>query len=469
MRTLVAAAAVLLLSAGAVAATFPGSSLSDRIASWGNGTRDSVRCGAGRDVVNADLRDVVASDCETVLRVVSADRTGRAGAQHGTVAEPDSFAWGSTIVAVAQSGRYPSGGASAILWATSLDAGRSWRAGLLPGLDGFQRVSDPVIAYDPVRRVWLAAALGISSNESGLLISRSADGVVWEPPVVADALPGSLAFDKEWISCDTWAASPHRGRCYLAYTDLRRSGLAVRSSVDGGRTWSAAVTTETGEPAEVGAFPVVRPSGDLVVLYAVEQRAIAAVRSTDGGATFGPKSVVAELRTRRPLGIRAVAIPSADVAADGRVLVAWQDCRARGQCDANDLAVASSPDGVTWTAPIVVSTAAVGSAFAPALAVDPASGRVGVVTYAASQCAESCRVDAWMLESSDGRTFGPARRLSARSIQTGWVARAPGGAMLADYQSLSYARGRAIPLVVLALSPRGDVLRQVLFAPMRIG
>jgi hypothetical protein len=40
MRTLVAAAAVLLLSAGAVAATFPGSSLSDRIASWGNGTRD---------------------------------------------------------------------------------------------------------------------------------------------------------------------------------------------------------------------------------------------------------------------------------------------------------------------------------------------------------------------------------------------------------------------------------------------
>jgi hypothetical protein len=469
MRSLVAAAAVLLLAAGAAAATIPGARGADRLASWGNGTRDTVRCGSGANVVNADARDAVAADCETVLRVVSTDRTARAGAQHATVAEPDSFAWGATVVAVAQSGRYTSGGAAGIIWATSVDAGRSWRAGLLPALDRFERVSDPVIAHDPVHGVWLAATLGVSPSESGMMISRSPDGLAWEPPVVVDVMRDQLAFDKEWIACDTWLSSPRRGRCYLAYTDLRQTGVAVRWSDDGGQTWSPPVIAVAGRPEEAGAFPVIRPNGDLIVLYSVRQAAIAAVRSVDGGVTLESETIVSELRTVRPTGIRAVSIPSADVAADGRVLVAWQDCRARVSCSANDVAVASSADGVSWSSPVIVSTAGLGSAFAPALAVDPARGRAGVVTYTASACAVRCRVDAWLFESVDGRSFGGPRRLSARSTSIGWVARASGGAMLADYLSLSFAGGRAIPFVVLALPPRGPALRQALLAPVRLG
>jgi BNR repeat-like domain len=469
VRALAAAVGVLVLAAAAAAATFPGTARPDLIASWGNGSVDTVRCGAGRDVVNADARDRVAADCETVLRVVSADRTSTTGAQHATVAEPDSFAWGETIVAVAQSGRFTGGGAAGTIWATSVDAGRTWRAGLLPGLQRFERVSDPVVAYDPVRGVWLAATLGVSPQESGLMVSRSADGLAWEPPVVVDAVrvTGQVAFDKEWIACDTWPASPRRGRCYLAYTDVPRSGLAVRWSDDGGRTWSPPTATASGQPNEVGAFPVVRPNGDLIVLYAVEQQAIAATRSTDGGVTLGPETMVAALRVHRPAGIRAVSIPSGDVRADGRIVVTWQDCSARGDCQANDVAVGSSTDGVTWAAPARIRVP--GSAFAPAAAVDPGRGRVGVVTYAASGCARGCRVDAWLAESADGATFGPPRRLSAVPVPPAWAARATGGAMLGDYLSLSYAAGRAVPLVVLALAPRGTRLRQALFAPVRGG
>ena len=120
---LVTAAALLLFVATASAARISGTARSDflrggpgadRIDGRGGndrvkvdgGGRDSVRCGPGRyDVVNADLADPVAADCETVARVVARDPY-RAPAQHSTVAEPDTFAQGRTIVAAFQLGRF---------------------------------------------------------------------------------------------------------------------------------------------------------------------------------------------------------------------------------------------------------------------------------------------------------------------------------------------------------------------------
>jgi hypothetical protein len=120
------------------------------------GRRDTVRCGRGIDLVNADLADRIARDCETVVRVVARDPP-RAPAQHASIAEPDTFAWGNTVVAVFQSGRFRDGGAVNTCWATSTDAGRTWRSGLLPALTvrsmpagRWQRASDPVVAYDAV-------------------------------------------------------------------------------------------------------------------------------------------------------------------------------------------------------------------------------------------------------------------------------------------------------------------------------
>ena len=76
-----------------------------------------------------------------------------------------------------------------------------------------------------------------------LLVSHSRDGVTWEPPVAAArTVGGSLAYDKEWLVCDSWPASRFRGRCYLGYTDVRRDVLAVQTSPDGGTTWRPAVT-----------------------------------------------------------------------------------------------------------------------------------------------------------------------------------------------------------------------------------
>src|ERR1700731_2869044 len=57
---------------------------------------------------------------------ISNDPYVNADSQHQTQVEPDTFAFGSTIVSAFQSGRYFSGGASNIGWATSTDRGLTW-------------------------------------------------------------------------------------------------------------------------------------------------------------------------------------------------------------------------------------------------------------------------------------------------------------------------------------------------------
>ena len=128
------------------------------------------------------------------------------------------------------------------------------------------RASDPVVAYDAATRLWLISTLAIENEITRLTISRSSDGFTWSNPVIAieGASSSGVVFDKNWIVCDNGAASPNRGRCYLVYTDtVRDASLAALTSTDGGVTWSA----PAGIPVidAVGAFPVIRPTGDLVV------------------------------------------------------------------------------------------------------------------------------------------------------------------------------------------------------------
>src|SRR5262245_23085003 len=175
----------------------------DRIALHADGGRDAAFCGPGHDLVNAELADAVRADCEVIVRQLSRDQSAGFPAQLGTQVEPDSLSAGSTIVTAFQSGRLIEGGAALIGWATSRDAGRTWRRGFLqyPG-----RVSDPVVAYDERRKTWLIGALGAADRSAALLIARSPDGVAWTPlrSVVDDP---AEQYDKEWLACDAWPAS----------------------------------------------------------------------------------------------------------------------------------------------------------------------------------------------------------------------------------------------------------------------
>ncbi|HET9323893.1 MAG TPA: sialidase family protein [Gaiellaceae bacterium] len=466
-----------LLRGGRAADRIDGRGGNDRIKVDGGG-RDSVRCGRGRDLVNADLSDRVASDCETVARVIARDPY-RAPAQHATIAEPDSFSWASTVVATFQVGRFRDGGAVDIGWATSRDAGRTWRSGRLPALTvasspkgPWPRASDPVVAYDAVHGSWLIASLAFRNDSSAVVVSRSPDGLAWSAPVtVMEAPSPALLLDKEWIVCDNGAASPYRGSCYAVYSDFRSARLEFQASRDGGLTWESQVAAPenagrrsiVGEGAP-GPQPVVQPDGDLIVPYFDEDR-MASVRSADGGRSFSAPVTISATRFKRTPSLRSLPLPSAEVDAAGTVYVVWTDCGRSPSCSFDDLLLSRSEDGVAWSQPTRVPTRPRGSRahyVLPGLGVDTANtGRIAIAYYAYGP---GPLLDAGFVSSANGgRTWRPARRLNAQTMRLGWIADA-GGAMVGDYISTSWAGGRAVSVLALASPTTGGGLDQPLFA-----
>jgi hypothetical protein len=488
-RILIATLAAGALASGAAAATIVGTARSellvgtpkrdlivagggnDRVAVQYDRVRDTVRCGRGRDVVTADRIDAVAADCEIVGRLLSRDTYTTPDGQHETQVEPHALAAGSTIVATFQSGRRHGGGAADIGFSTSRDGGRSWQGGHLPALTVSSRpagtaayASDPVVAHDARRGVWLISTLAVSPGRlTELYFSRSTDGLRWSAPVVAARFAsGSLAFDKNWAACDNWPQSPFFGRCYLAYTEhvTRTPRMAVQFSDDGGLTWSEAVIAVRAAEV-VGVLPLPRPDGSLVVPY-LGANEMQSIRSTDGGRTFEQPVTIAGYEHQRLRGIRSFPLPTADVDAQGRLYVAWDDCRFRAACAANDVVLSTSVDGLTWSEPARVTRDG-GSDFVPALAVDRATGRLALAYH---RCTGSpCRIDVLLARSRDGgASWGRPQLVSAQPMRAAWLPTTTSGRMLGDYIGLSWSRGRPVAVYSLASPPRAGAFRQAIAA-----
>ncbi|HEY3050385.1 MAG TPA: sialidase family protein [Gaiellaceae bacterium] len=445
----------------------------DRIDVVGGG-RDQVSCGRGSDLVAADSSDRLSPDCEVVSRRISRDPYGNDGAIHATEAEPDSFSWGSTVVATFQVARFSSGGARNIGFAVSTDAGRHWKNGLLPGLTvasrpsgRFSRASDPSVAYDALHGVWLIATLGFSDNESGLMISSSADGLHWSAPFTAGRKPSGnegIQFDKEWIACDNGPSSPFRGHCYLSYSDIENLRLGTQTSTDGGRTWSPVVGSPDNAgrrgiqgPGAPAPQPVALPNG--VVVVPLFDDDIAVVRSLDGGATFSSEALVTPSQFSTS-AVRSGPFPSVEVGADGAAMMAWPDCGSRGGCSGNDLFFSKTIDGLTWTRPTKIPLGA-GNHVVVGLAADPVRfGRVAVTYYTDS----GQKLDVRLVWSRDGGvTWSRPVLLSPERMPYGRIAFS-NGVMVGDYISTSFAGGRAVGVFTLAQSKVRGRLRQAIYA-----
>jgi hypothetical protein len=419
-----------------------------------------------------------------VVRVAS-DTTLDSGAQHATMVEPDAAAVGSTVVSVFQSGRFFDGGSAVIGFGVSRDAGRTWRSGVLPGLTtatsppgSFRRASDAVVAWDELHSRWIVTTLALGSSSSAVSVSTSADGATWSAPTTAVGAPlgggdEGTNLDKEWLACDNTRTSPFFGRCYLVYTDFRRDGLGFQSSSDGGVTWTAPITIRV--TADVpGPQLAVRPNGELV-LVVLGKGTVQAMRSTDGGVTFGQPQTIAGLRIRnhafRRDFPRVFPLPSADADAAGTVYAVWFDCRFRPGCRGDDAVLARSSGGA-WTRPrripLVPRTSAT-DVVLPSLGVDPtARGRL-VLTYytlAPAGCGiAACRVNAWQTTSrTAGLRWTVPRRLNAVPMRLAWFPETATGRMVGDYFGSTVAAGRAVSVVAIARSPRSGRFDQAIHA-----
>ena len=416
------------------------------------------------------LLNLPAAHAAVPLTQIITDPFTNSTSQHKTEVEPDTFAYGSTIVAAAQSGRFNDGGGSDIGYARSADNGVTWTQGTLPGITvqnggTYQRVSDASVAYDALHNVWLISSIPITSSVTVpvVFVSRSTDGgVTFGNPVTVAS--GSTSFDKNWTVCDNNAASPFYGHCYTEF-DNNADGdrLKMSTSTDGGLTWGPAKNTGNNATG-LGGQPVVQPNGTVIVPSSnASESAILAWRSTDGGATWSSTVTVASVADHTPAGsLRSGPMPSAEIDAAGKVYVAWQDCRFRTACKANDIVYSTSTNGTTWTAVTRVPIDATNSGvdhFIPGLAVDPATSgttaKLGLTYYfyRTAACGSSCQLEVGYIQSNNGGSTWSAHTDVAGPFSISLTPNTTQGRMVGDYISTSWIGGKAVGAFSVAKAP----------------
>jgi hypothetical protein len=412
------------------------------------------------------------------LMKLSTDTFTNSTSQHATEVEPDSYAFGSTIVAAFQVGRISGGGAADIGYAISNDGGVSWQSGLLPGLTTFEcsgtssAVSDTSVIYDAAHGVWMISSLPISPTNIQVAVSRSSDGgVSWSNPVVVANAPD---LDKDWITCDNSATSAFYGHCYAEWDDNGNGNLIYMStSSDGGVTWSAPVST-AGNADGLGGEPLVQPNGTVIVPYLANAPFIESFSSSDGGTSWSAPVVVAQVNDHPVAGgLRSDALPSAAIDATGNIYVVWQDCSFRANCSSNDLVMSTSADGVAWTTPARIPIDALASTvdhFIPGLGIDPATSgataHMGLTYYyypRANCTAATCALDVGFISSLDsGNTWSAATPI-AGPMSLSWLPSTFSGQMVADYIATSFVSGKAYGIFAAAKAKSGSTFDEAIY------
>lgn len=450
----------------------------------------AAACGLSVLLAMAAAPAQAAVDAPTApLTLLSVDPYTDTFTQHQTEVEPDTFASGSTIVSAYQVSRAFNGASANIGWSTSLDGGRTWQSGFLPASTinatppgVYARASDASVAFDLRDHVWMISWLGAPSITSNavvdVLVSRSPDGVHWSAPVPISQRNQFL--DKNWTVCDNTQSSPFFGNCYTEFEDPTEADLIfMATSTDGGLTWP--LLTNTADQAHgVGGQPVVQPNGTVIVpieVFVSRRVTISSFNSSDGGKSWSATRLIADVDLHvSAANIRnGGALPSADIDAAGRVFVVWTDCRFEASCEANDLVLSTSNDGITWTAPQRIPIDPVGSTvdhFTPGLGVDHTTSgqhaRLALTYYYYSQAnctLDTCQLNVGYLSSIDGGKMWSTRVHVAGPMMVGWLASTSSGLMAGDYISTSIVPGTraALPVFAVAFPPTDSVLHENMY------
>ncbi|MDQ1724406.1 MAG: hypothetical protein QOG52_1434, partial [Frankiaceae bacterium] len=303
---------------------------------------------------------------------------------------------------------FPGVGTSGVY--TSADGGLTWtNRGLLDDqatwkASPYVSDGDPVLAYGPKpdaaaaarfsyahgARLYYATLVSYKAGSSPYsapggpefnAVSYSDDnGLTWSAPVLSSTRSNPKTFnDKEWITADDDPLSPYFGNVYVSWTSFRSATFSgngnepvfVTRSTDGGASFdsgnqlSPAGNNGTGNGRQ-GSFVITGPDGSVYVAFEQGSSQVVAI-SRDGGTkytkpiTIGP---VTDIASPIPgASFRTDSFPT--IADDPRpgsstLYASWVTRTAAG----GRVVVATSTNkGLSWSAPVTVSTAAEGYAF----------------------------------------------------------------------------------------------------------
>ena len=417
------------------------------------------------------------------IHVISTDPFHNKDSQHMTEVEPDSLAFGHTVVTAMQQGRFWNGGASDIGFATSSDGGKTFIHGSLPGLTVFSkpagiyaRASDASVAYDAKHNVWLISSLGIV-NPAGpvdLVVNRSTDGGLhWSAAIPVNS--SGHFNDKNWSVCDDTPTSPFYGHCYTEFDNASDGDrIQMSTSTDGGLTWGPAEETANHDFG-IGGQPLVQPSGRVIVpiigfvLNGVQPFNLKSFISTDGGTSWSATEIVTPIRSHVPEGgIRAdIPLPSAEMDAAGKAYVVWSDCRFEPGCKYNDIVLSTTNNGIVWSGVKRIPIDPIGSTvdhFVPGVAVDrtttDGSAHIGLTFYyyPVYNCQPlTCRLTVGFVSSTNGGASWSSKMRISPSMFVEFLPLTTQGFMFGDYISTSIVAGSndANPFLDVAGVPTG--------------
>lgn len=214
---------------------------------------------------------------------------------------------------------------------SSFDGGCTWTDnGVLPGFAPSELTSDVSIAFGPDNRVYVAVLYSDNKNDSGIAVSTSIDGgkTFGDPVTVYDNAAGEVFSDKPWLAVDM-SGGPNNGHVYVVWSYDHGGSCGFDNAC---------------------------------------QQNLGFSRSADGGKTFSPVRLVegsapfcTNPATGRPPNSHACdgalgAIPA--VLPDGTLAVAfdYMDVMSTGKIPTRLAVVTSHNGGASWASPVLIDT-----------------------------------------------------------------------------------------------------------------
>lgn len=352
-------------------------------------------------------------------------------------------------------------GSNLNFWYYSEDGGYSWISGILVSPE-YGVWGDPVIIADTAGDFYFFhLANPVNGNWIDRIVCQKFDkqSKTWSDGTFT-GLNGNKAQDKHWAVVD-----PQTNVIYLTWTQFDdygspsafcQSNIRFSKSVDGGNTWTEAITISEvsgdcidSDNTVEGAVPAVGPEGQVYVAWS-GPAGIVFDRSTDGGNTWLDNDISL---TPQPggwdLDIPGIArsngmpITLCDLSGGpnhGTIYVNYAD-QSNGINDTDIWLVKSTDGGNTWTTPIRVNDDLPGKhQFFTWMAIDQTNGKLYCVFYDRRNLSGNA-TDVYMAVSEDGGASFTNFKIS----ETPFTPTAS-GYFFGDYNNISAANGVVRPI-----------------------